>query len=355
MQKRVKFINSIFILAATTFIFSLTAFSQESDIIVVDEVIAQVNENVITLSQIKYEMRNAVESYVSQGKDRKEAEVLVENKKGQMIASMITEELLLQKAKEIGVERSVEFQVNQEFLNRMKQVNLNNLEEFYKLMRQQGVDPEEVRKAWRKKYTIDAVWHHQVDQQVYWKPTDKEVRDYFDKNQSKFFKPATVTISEIFLGFAGRDQNAVREKAKQIVAALRKGEDFAKLAMEHSDRPDVAETKGKFGTIDIPSLDPKFAKAIKNLKVGDVSDPVEIDIGMEIIQIDGRTKAINSSNFDEAMVRRAILNEKLPSARRKYIKNLKDNAYIKIRPSYQGLVLPFLDEPNKRNTATASK
>ena len=89
------------------------------------------------------------------------------------------------------------------------------------------------------------------------------------------------------------------------------------------------------------------------MKVGEYTDPIEMDIGVEIVRVDARTKAVNSANFDEAAVRGAILNEKLPDARRKFVKNLKDDAYIKIRKTYQALVLPFLNEVDKK--ATASK
>ena len=351
-----KFINSKFISVAILLIGCIPAFAQETDITVVDEVVAQINESVITLSQIKGEMKSAVDALVAQGKTRSEAETLVESKKGQLIANLINEELLLQKGKEVGAERNVGVRVNQEFLRRMKQAKLKTVEELYKAMREQGINPDEVRQAWRKQFTLESVWYNLVDQVVYWSATEKEVKDYFDKNQAKFFKPATITISEVFLSFAGRDQNAVREKAKQLVAQLRGGADFAKIALENSDRPNVATNLGKVvDPIKVPNLGKEFAGPLKALKVGEISDPIEIDIGMEIVRIDARTKAINSANFDEAAVRGEILNEKRPEARRKFVKELRDDAYIKIRKSYQALILPYLNEKDKKETATASK
>lgn len=351
-----KFINSKFISVAILLIGCIPAFAQETDITVVDEVVAQINESIITLSQIKREMKSAVDALVAQGKTRSEAETLVESKKGQLIANLINEELLLQKGKEVGAERNVETRVNQEFFRRMKLAKLKTVEELYRVMREQGIDPDQVRQAWRKQYTLESVWYNLVDQVVYWSATEKEVKDYFDKNQAKFFKPATITISEVFLSFAGRDQNAVREKAKQLVAQLRGGADFAKIALENSDRPDVAINLGKvLEPIKVPDLGKEFAGPLKALKVGEISDPIEIDIGMEIVRIDARTKAINSANFDEAAVRKEILNEKRPEARRKLVKDLKDDAYIKIRKSYQALILPYLNEKDKKETATASK
>ena len=58
---------------------------------------------------------------------------------------MINEQLLLQKGKEYGVESDIEARVNQQFLAKMKELNLTTLEELYEAMRQSNVDPENIR------------------------------------------------------------------------------------------------------------------------------------------------------------------------------------------------------------------
>jgi hypothetical protein len=50
------------------------AGAQETETRVVDEVIAQVNDGVITLSQVNREVKSAVDSYVQEGKKRDEAQ-----------------------------------------------------------------------------------------------------------------------------------------------------------------------------------------------------------------------------------------------------------------------------------------
>ncbi|NNE97743.1 MAG: hypothetical protein HKN25_01850 [Pyrinomonadaceae bacterium] len=346
--------NTVFLSLAVLVLSSISSFAQESDIQVVDEVIAQVNESVITLSQVKKEMKTVIESMVQEGKSREEATAMTENKRGQIIASLITEELLVQKGKEIGVENRVNVSVNQQLLQMMKRFNLDSLDKLYEAMRSQGVDPEDFRDYRRRQVTKELVWRSQVDERLYWDITSKEIKSYYAANKKKFTKPATVTISEIFLSFAGRDKAEVKKKAAEIVARARKGESFENLAVENSDRPNVSETKGKAGTFNVPDIDPQFAEPIKNLKVGEVSDPIEMEVGMEIIRIDKRTKGTNESHFDERAVRSAILFEKGPDARKKYMKKLQDDAYIKVRKSYQALVMPFLN-PDSENKTTASK
>ena len=349
-----RFSKSMFLLVAILFVSSIFVTAQESEAVVIDEVVAQVNESIILLSQIKREKKSAIDSFVQNGKSKAEATAMVDGKMGQLIANLINEELLLQRGKEMGVEKTVKARINQTFLAQMKQFNLKSLDELYAAMRQQGLDPEVIREDLRKRYTQDEVWRNQVDRVTYWAIPDKEVKEYYKKNAAKFKKPATVTISEIFLSFAGRDKEAVKAKAKQLVAQLRGGADFKKTVIENSDRPNVEINKGAAGQFDVPSLDPQFAKPLEKVKVGGYSDAIEMDVGMEIIRVDARTKGSDEAHFSESLVRNAILQEKLPAARKEYMEKLVDDAYIKLRKNYQAMVMPHL-KPEDKKTAVVNK
>jgi foldase protein PrsA len=216
-------------------------------------------------------------------------------------------------------------------------------------MESQGINPQDLRETWRKQAIRDMLIQREVQSKLYWLPTAKDVKDYFDKNQAKFTKPEAVTLSEIFLGFAGRDEAAVREKAKQLVAQLRAGGDFEKFAVENSDKPDVAKTKGKVDTFEVKQLDEKFVKAIAGLNKGGISEPVDIDdIGVTILKVDDRTAASAEAYFDEGKVRLAMLSEKMPTAQKEYIAKLRENAYIKINDAYRPMVSPVLFQDERK-------
>ncbi|MGI8641576.1 MAG: peptidylprolyl isomerase [Pyrinomonadaceae bacterium] len=351
-----RYINSAIFLIAVLFLANSAIFAQETELKVVDEVVAQVNDGVITLSRVKREMKDIIETSVLEGRPREQAKTEVEGKQGELIANIINEELLLQKGKELGIESDIEGQINQRLAGIMKQQNIKSLDVLYKEMEKNGINPQELREVWRKQITRDSVLQKEVDSKLYFGWTAKEIKSYFEANKAKFTKPETITISEIFLSFAGRDETAVREKAKQIVAQARSGVDFTKLVIENSERPDVATTKGKGGTINIKELDEKFAKPLQNVKVGGVSDPIELVEGMEILRVDDRTKASSESFFDESEVRKAMTYEKLPEERKKYLATLRGAAYIKINDKYRPLVAPILfTEERKVETKKSEK
>jgi peptidyl-prolyl cis-trans isomerase SurA len=346
----VRNINSAIFLIAFLFLTSLTAFAQESELKVVDEVVAQVNDGVITLSRVKREMKTVVDSLVEQGKTREQATAEVEAKQGELIANIINEELLLQKGKELGAEADADASVNQRFVEIMKQQNIKSLDALYEAMKTQGVDPQDIREGWRRQFIKDSVLQREVDGKVYWGWSAKEMKPYFEKNKDKFTKPEILTLSEIFLSFAGRDENAVRDKAKILVTQLRGGADFAKLAVENSDREGVKDTKGSVGTITLPELkqiSEKFVAPIAATKVGGISEPVETVEGIEIFRVDDRKEASKDSYFDETEVRKAMTYEVIPAERKKYLVTLRGESYIKINDTYRPLVSPILSAEAK--------
>ena len=317
------------------------AVAQETQVKVVDEVVAQVNDGVITLSRVKREVKNAVDSFVQEGKSREEAQKIVDEKQGELIANLINEELLIQKAKESGID--IEASLNARFLEIMKQYGLTTVDQLYEQMERSGVDPKQLRDDWRKQATRERVIEREVQAKVYWSANGKELRDYYEKNKAKFTTPETVVFSEIFLGFAGRDEKSVRDKAQQIYSQLKAGGDFDKLGAENSDKGVIAGETRKSEKIKIKDMVDVVSKPLAGLKVGEYTAPFDVEqLGVAILRVDERNKASEESVFDENAVRMAILNEKFPGEQKKFMAKLREDSYIKINDNYRPLVAPIL-------------
>ena len=346
-----RYITTAFLMACGLMFVTLPAFGQESEVKVVDEVVAVVNDGVITLSGVKREIKDQVDSLVKEGKKPEEAQKMVDEKQGELIANLINEELLLQKAKELNLEKDVNDSINARMLDIMKQQNFKTLDQLYEAMRKEGLDPDDIKDLWRKQATRDEVIRRDVQAKVYWQATPSEVKAYFEAHKDKFTKPETVTLSDLFLNFAGQNPDAVKAKANELVKQARSGADFTKLIMDNSDDKDIAKTKGSIGTFPVKDFEaqyPQFGKAIKPLKVGDVAEPIADDVGVHILHIDSRSAASTESQFDEDAVRRAILEEKFPDALKTYMAKLREDAYIKVNDTYRPMVSPLLSADERK-------
>ena len=334
-----------FLFSASALIFSAQVISaQETQTRVVDEVVAVVNDGVITLSRIKNEKKDAVDSLVQQGKSREEAQKLVDGREGELIANMINEELLIQKAKELGVDKDADQQVNERLTQIMKDNNIKTVDALYAEMEKQGVDPKNIKDDWRRQAIREMVLQREVQSKLYWGATGPELKAYFASHKDKFLKPETVSFSELFLGFAGRDEAQVRQKAKQFYDQLKAGADFAKMVGGNGDPAYVTQGAGKVEKVTVEGItDKKLAAALQGVKVGDYTLPVELDqVGIVILKIDAREAKSSDSVFDENAVRLAIVNEKGPEEQKKFLSKLRADAYIKVSESYRPLVSPLL-------------
>ena len=333
-----------FLLVVAAFVISpAAARAQEGEPVVVDEVIAQVNDGVVTLSQLKKEMKERVDTLKQNGMTEQQANSEVEKHKPELIATLVNEQLLLQKGKELDLTERVEAEVNRRMLDVAKENGVTSMEKLCEAMLQAGLVCEDVRRTMRIEIMKQAVLEGEVDSKLFFSLTMDELQKYFAANSAKFLKPETVEMSEIFLGLAGKQGAEVKARAEQLVAQLRAGADFCTLAAAYSERPASGGQKPcKVGLFQVSDLRPDIAGAIKNVKAGGVSEPLKTDEGYQILRVDSRTAGSNTPTFNENSVREAITRERSPKAREDYLQELRNDAYVKIADTYRAAVEPLL-------------
>src|ERR1700687_3028278 len=102
--------------------------AQEGELQVVDEVIAQVNDDVITLSMLKRESKERIETLKQGGMSDQQAAEEVKKRQAELIATLVNEQLLLQKGKELDLANEVEAEVNRRMLDVAKEQGIPPIE-----------------------------------------------------------------------------------------------------------------------------------------------------------------------------------------------------------------------------------
>lgn len=120
--------------------------------------------------------------------------------------------------------------------------------------------------------------------------TDKEIKDYYDKNvygkiTAKHILISPETTSEMDDDEIEKAEEEAYDLAKDLIKKLDKGEDFSKLAKEYSDDTVSAENGGALDPFDNNSgLVEEFFNAALELKDGKYSSkPVKSEFGYHII------------------------------------------------------------------------
>lgn len=113
------------------------------------------------------------------------------------------------------------------------------------------------------------------------KVTEGEIKDYFEKHNDEFLSPKSVHASHILVDNL--------EKAQEIKNKIDKGENFEELAKEHSTCPS-AQKGGDLGTFYPGQMVPEFDKAVFQMEVGKVSEPVKTQFGYHIIKVNEKNE-----------------------------------------------------------------
>jgi peptidyl-prolyl cis-trans isomerase SurA len=359
---KVKLISLAF---ASIFVFTIlvcvpqSALAQEGELRVVDEVIAQINDDVITLSMLKRESKERIESLKQGGMSEQQATEEVSKRQAELIATLVNETLLVQKGKELDLANEVEAEVNRRMLEVAKGEGIPTIEKLEAAMRESGVDPAATRQTLRVEIMKSTVIQQEVDRKIFFGLTMDELKKYFQAHPEKFRKPETVTMSEIFLSSAGKNEAEVKAKAFELIRQARAGADFGALAAVNSERELNGvrvgpQTKGKVGSFEVPGLRDDIANAIKTVTVGGVSEPIRSNDGYQILRVDERTPGSDAVNFNENQVREAITMERTSKERDEYLKNLRNDAYIKISGDYRAAVAPLLNLPPEKTADNTS-
>lgn len=265
----------------------------------------------------------------------------------ELIATLINERLLLQKGKELDLASQIEAEVNSRMLDIAREQGINSIAKLEEAMRQSKIDPVAVKETMRTEMMKQAVMQQEVDRPLFLGFKTEEVKSYFEAHKDQFRKPESISLSEIYLSTADKDDAAVKARAVELVSQLRAGADFKAVASANSERTKNGERTaqkdgGKVGTFEVPNLREDLVNVIKDVKVGGVTDPIKAGDGYQILRIDERTPAGTAPEFNDNIVRQALLAERSAKEHETYLDNLRNEAYIKVTDVYRAAVEPLL-------------
>ena len=248
------------------------------------EVVARVNGEAVPKADLERMLRN-MEVRVGQPIPADRRDEIVRRAVDQLVTfALLTQE---SRARHNQVdEKEVDTRITQ------LRARFPNEEAFNKALAQRGATVEQLKQDARNELYISKL----MDAELANEPpvTDQAARAFYDQNPDKFKQDESIRASHILIRVDEKADAATRQKARaeieSVLAQLKKGADFAKLAQEHSQDGSAAQG-GDLNYFARGQMVPAFEQAAFALQPGQTSGIVETPFGYHIIKVTDRKPA----------------------------------------------------------------
>ncbi|MFZ0759108.1 MAG: peptidylprolyl isomerase [Candidatus Sulfotelmatobacter sp.] len=330
---------------------------------VVEEIVARVNGQIITLSEFQ-RSKDQVRDDAKQ-QDPANADKLYTEREKDVLRDLIDQQLLLEKGNDLGITGDTDLIKRLDQMR--KDMKLDTMEDLEKAATAQGISYEDFKQNIRNQIITQKVIGQEVGSRL--TITPEEEQKFYDEHKDELKQPESIRLSEILIApkklvaansaaptsarngdpnasAAGDPEKnpdvandpaalaAAEVKANDLLKQIRAGANFEDIAKKYSDGPSAAQggDLGEFkrGTLAKELEDKTFA-----MKAGEVTDVIRTKQGYVILKVtEHQTAGIPALKDVEPRIENAIYYQKLEPAVRAYLTKLREEASIYVKPGY---------------------
>ena len=308
---------------------SLTAVASEA--VILDRVVAVVNDDVITLTEVQEEGLQAIRRII-QETSRAERERQLRSTERQILDELILRRLQLQEAKKEKTEATpAEIQSAIEELK--KRNGLASDEDLKAALSRELLSEEQFRKGIAEQVVLTKLVARQVRSKVV--VLDEEVQQYYEQQQGQFREIPQFKIRHLLVAVPPQATPGAVTRAKSRIeeaqALLKRGADFSTVAKQYSEGP-LASSGGEIWTMKRGDLAPELEQAALALPIGQPSDIITTPAGFHLIIVEERVPG-RTLPFDQVKERLRIIlfDQKTEAKFKEWIEGLKTKAHVEMK------------------------
>ncbi len=267
-----------------------------------DRVVAIVNDNVVTTSELNDQIEMISERLKEQRTALPPADVL----RKQVLDRLIVQEVQLQRASRVGIKVSDE-QLNAA-MSDIAQRNKITLADLPRALAQQGVDYAGYRENMRKEIALSGLRQRDVLAKI--NVTPRELDQFIERLKKMPSETAEYNVSHILIAVPQDASQAqvdeFAKRAQDIYERARGTEDFGRLAVAYSNSQTALEG-GSLGWRKGPELPTFFAEEIVKLKPGQISPPMRTPSGFHLIKLNEQRSTAGSPLVEQTHARHILI------------------------------------------------
>ena len=325
---------------------------------VVEEIIARVNNQIITRSEYsrnKDQLRDEIKS-----QDPNNADKVYTEKEKDVLRDLIDQQLLLEKGKDLGI--TADTDLLKQLDQMRKEMKLATIDDLEKEAEKQGVSWEDFKQQQRNRIITQKVMGQEVGGHL--SISKEEEQTFYDQHKDQMQHPEFIRLSEILVTpkpvaptpLPNADPNpsatqlppdeaakqaadaaalsAAETKAQDLLKQLKDGAAFDEIAKKYSDGPSATDG-GALGMFERGKLAKELEDRTFAMKAGDITDVIRVKQGYAILKVDEH-EAAGVPSLKDALprIQDALYYQKLQPALRTYLTKLREDAYIDVKQGY---------------------
>ena len=257
---------------------------------IVDRIVAVVNDDVITLTELNSSLKPYAEKIRSLGYPPEKEQQLLFKVRKDMLDHLIDQKIEDQEIKRSKVEISEE-QIDKT-IEQIKETNYLTDEKLRAALAQDGMTMEEYREKIKGQLLRTRLVNLKVKSKIV--ITKEDIKAYYEKHIDEFGGKPKYHIRNIILKvplFTDTEKKLeIKKKMDEILEKLKSGESFEALAAKYSESP-TASDGGDLGEFEFGSLSPQLQKAIEKIKPGEFTPVLDTDLGYQIFFLENIVSA----------------------------------------------------------------
>ena len=279
--------------------------------VVIDRIVAVVNNEVITRGDLEERYRLATVQLKQQGTPPPPRDVLEK----QILDRMVIDRVQLQMAKETGL-RIDDAELDRS-LQRIAQENKLTLQQLRAALEKDRIPFAKFREDIRNEIVLARLRQREVDNKIV--VSESEIESFISAQQGREQRREEFNLSHILVtvpeNAAPEQIQARRARAEQALQQIRTGADFRQVAATFSDAPDALQG-GVLGWRDSERLPTLFVDALRPLATGDVAPILRSPNGFHILRLNERRGVSSQVIVRQTHARHILIktNELVPEA-----------------------------------------
>ena len=298
--------------------------------VVVDRIVAVVNDEIITLYDLNKELKPYEENIKALGYDADKTRETLFKLRSDLLNKLVDRKLTDQQIKKNNI--NVSSQEIDRAIERIKETRSYTDEDLRAGLAKQGLTIEEYRESLKQQLLRSNLVNREIKSKIV--VTNVEIEEYYNAHQEKYAGKTKYHIWNIAIRFSqfadDTEKQMAYQKMESVLAQLKQGRSFESIISENLNAPGMPQG-ADLGLYQLDELSAELQGAVRFMSAGEYSNIISFGNGYQIIFVEELLSTDAKAIADvKSEIQDILYNEAINNRYNSWLTELRERSHIKI-------------------------